>query len=182
MFATYWVEVEMKRWLKKTWVKMGLSILIGLVFGFLVSEVSFRLTPDLNQLEPDRIEVVIPAGTAAKLAAGQAVAVPEEILFVIGDLLVVKNEDSVSHQLGPVWVPAQSSGVLQIGSDEKSITYQCTFTTSRSFGLDVQPAIDFWVRFQGILSVGLPTGVMLALYTLAVPSKPEELKAEDARS
>jgi hypothetical protein len=159
---------------------MGLSILIGLVFGFLVSEVSFRLSPDLNQLEPDRVEVVIPAGTAAKLAAGQPVTVPEEINFVIGDILVVKNEDAVSHQLGPVWVPAQSSGVLQIGNSDKNISYQCSFTTSRSFGLDIQPAVDLWVRFQGIISVGLPTGVMLALYTLAIPSKKEEPKPEDA--
>ncbi len=167
----------MRRWLHITWVRISLAILVGLVFGFLVSEISYQLSPDLNQLEPDRVEVVIPAGTAAKLAAGQPVTVPEEINFVIGDILVVKNEDTVSHQLGPVWVPAGSSGVLQVGGDQP-VTYQCSFTTSRSFGLDVQPALDLWVRLQGMLSIGLPTGVMLALYTLAVPYKKEDPDSE----
>lgn len=164
----------MKRWLHITWVRIGLSIVVGLIFGWLVSETSFQLSPDLNQLEPDRIEVVIPAGTSAKLEAGQPVSVPQSVTFVIGDILVVKNEDSVSHQLGPVWVPARSSGVLQVGSGDKSFTYQCSFTASRSFGLDIQPAINTWVRLQGILAIGLPTGVILALYTLAVPYKKED--------
>jgi hypothetical protein len=94
--------------------------------------------------------------------------------FVQGDVLIVRNQDVVSHQLGPVWVPAQSSGVLQFGTSNQ-YTYECTFTRSRVFGFDVQPALTLWIRFQGIISVGLPTGVMLALYVLAMPrSKADE--------
>ena len=154
-------------------------MLVGILFGWVVSEASFLATPDPVQRDPHRVELVIPAGTADKIKAGQPVpSIPETMTFVDGDLLVVRNQDSTSHRLGPVWVPPQSSGVLQISSDS-SYTVECSFTSSRVFGLDVQPALTAWVRIQGVISVGLPTGVMLALYTLAMPGKKRALGQEE---
>ena len=161
----------MKTWLGKRWVQMSLLILIGLVFGWLVSELSFMASAERTQREPRRVELLIPEGTAEKIKAGLPVpAIPSNMTFSEGDLLVVKNMDLVSHQLGPVWVPAQSSGVLQIGG-ESSYTYHCSFTQTQVFGLEVQPALTASTRIQGILLVGLPTGVMLAVFSLAVPQK-----------
>ncbi len=168
----------MKTWFGKRWVRMSLMIVIGLIFGWVVSEVSFLASPDRTQREPRRIELLIPEGTAEKIKAGLSVpSIPTNMTFSEGDLLVVKNMDVVSHQLGPVWVPAQSSGVLQIGS-ESSYTYHCSFTQTQEFGLEVQPALTGWIRLQGIISVGLPTGVMLALYTLAIPEKKKDPTSE----
>jgi len=168
----------MKTWFGKRWVRMSLMIVIGLVFGWVVSEVSFLASPDRTQREPRRVELLIPEGTAEKIKAGLPVpSIPTNMTFSEGDLLVVKNMDIVSHQLGPVWVPAQSSGVLQIGS-ESSYTYHCSFTQTQEFGLEVQPALTGWIRLQGIISVGLPTGVMLALYTLAIPEKKKDPTSE----
>lgn len=168
----------MKTWLGKRWVRMSLMIVIGLVFGWVVSEVSFLASPDRTQREPRRVELLIPEGTAEKIKAGLPVpSIPTNMTFSEGDLLVVKNMDVVSHQLGPVWVPAQSSGVLQIGS-ESSYTYHCSFTQTQEFGLEVQPALTGWIRLQGIISVGLPTGVMLALYTFAIPEKKKDPTSE----
>jgi len=149
-------------------------ILIGLGFGWVVSESSFMATPDRTQREPQRVELLIPEGTAERIKEGLPIpSIPTNMTFSEGDLLVVKNMDVVSHQLGPVWVPPQSSGVLQVGS-ESVYTYHCSFTQTQVFGLDVQPALTDGTRIQGILLVGLPTGVMLALFTLAVPEQKKD--------
>lgn len=160
----------MSKWLQKTWVRMLGMIVVGLVFGGLVSEISFWTSSDLNNLKPHQVELVIPDGTAEKLKDGKPLSIPDTMNFVEGDVLIVRNQDVVSHQLGPVWVPAQSSGVLQIGQSN-TYSYECSFTRSKVFGLDVQPPLTIWMRLQGVIAIGLPTGVMLALYVLAVPRK-----------
>jgi hypothetical protein len=49
----------------------------------------------------------IPAGTAARLAAGERVDVlPADLDFALRDRLVVVNHDTVTHQVGPFTVPA----------------------------------------------------------------------------
>lgn len=169
----------MKNWWQKQWVRIAVMFAIGLAFGWLVSEASFFASPDRTQREARRVELLIPEGTAEKIKAGLPVpSIPNNMTFSQGDLLVVKNMDVVSHQLGPVWVPPQSSGLLQIGS-ESSYSYECSFTKSQVFGLDVQPALTLWIRLQGIISVGLPTGMILALYTFAIADKKKEDNKED---
>ena len=164
----------MKQLFARTWVRIVFMLLIGLVFGALVSEITFWLSPDLQSAKPHNKELTIPAGTAEKLKAGQPVlSIPETMAIVEGDILIVRNLDVVSHQLGPVWVPPQSSGLLQIGKQNK-YSYECTFTRNKVFGLDVTPPLTLWMRLQGMLSIGLPTGVMLALYVFAMPRKNPE--------
>jgi len=49
----------------------------------------------------------IPAGTAARLAAGERVDVlPADLDFALRDRLVVVNHDTVTHQVGPFTVAA----------------------------------------------------------------------------
>ncbi len=156
----------MAKYWKKTWVRMAAMVLIGLAFGWVVSEISFWSSSQNDDRQSHRVELVIPAGTAEKLKQGSPLSIPDKMNFVEGDILVVRNQDVVSHQLGPVWVPAQTSGVLQIGKSN-TYSYECSFTRSKVFGIDVQTPLTLWTRLQGIISVGLPTGVMLALYVLA---------------
>jgi hypothetical protein len=160
----------MRGWWKKIWVRMLTMIVVGLIFGGLVSEVSFLVSSDLNEFKPHQVELVIPEGTAEKMKAGKPLSITDSMSFVEGDVLIVRNQDVVSHQLGPVWVPPQSSGVLQIGSSNM-YSYECSFTRSKVFGLDVQAPLTLWMRLQGMVSIGLPTGVMLALYVLAAQRK-----------
>ena len=60
---------------------------------------------------PEGLErlVVIPAGTAERLAAGEDVALlPDDLRFRLRDRLVVVNDDLSSHQVGPfVVAPGQ---------------------------------------------------------------------------
>jgi hypothetical protein len=157
-----------------------ISILIGLVSAWIVSEVSYQLNKDpAARDEANRVELVIPAGTAERIANGEpAVGIPERMSFVEGDLLIVRNEDSVSHQLGPIWVPPQSSGVLQIAT-ASDYSYACTFSDTKVFGLEVHPQLTLEARIQGTLAMGLPSSVMIALYSfLVVPIKKKPELAE----
>ena len=90
---------------------------------------------------PQRIELVIPAGTADQIASGQAVpSIPTDMVFVVGDTLVVKNEDTASHQLGPIWVPPGTSASLNLDTANR-YSYACSFQPSRYLGLDVRSRV-----------------------------------------
>ncbi len=102
--------------------------------------------------------------------------------FVEGDILVVKNQDSVSHQLGPVWVPPLSNGVLQL-NQANNYAYTCSFQTSKVLGIEVLPRLTTQVRIEGMLAMGLPSSVMIALYSfLMFPLKPRNPVVEEAAS
>jgi len=158
----------MKMW-KAVILRLVFSLILGMLGAWGVNEISYQLLKDPNARDQARrIELVIPSGTAEKIAAGEPVlSLPEKMTFVEGDLLVVKNLDSVSHQLGPVWVPPQSSGVLEVG---KANTYQyaCTFQTSRLFGIEVKPNLTAETRIQGLVLMGLPSAAMLWLYSFLI--------------
>ena len=151
---------------------IGLRLLIvlalGAALGWFVSETSYQVLKTEVTRDPAVVELVIPAGTAAKVSGGQAVqSLPANMTFVQGDVLVVKNEDSSSHQLGPIWVPAGSSASLAL-KEANSYSYDCTFEPNKTFDLEVQPRLDTGTRLQGITFVGLPTAAMLFVYSLVL--------------
>jgi hypothetical protein len=161
-------------------IRVALAMTISLVGAWIISEVSYQLNRQPGSRDTaQRVELIIPAGTAAQVAAGQAPpGIPAQMTFLEGDLLVVTNQDSVGHQLGPVWVPPQSSGVLQIDT-ASDYSYSCSFTPKKYFDLNVLPRLTTAARVQGILAMGLPSGVMVALYSfLVVPLKKKESAAE----
>jgi xanthine/CO dehydrogenase XdhC/CoxF family maturation factor len=59
----------------------------------------------VDQPTPEVYTIEIPAGTAARLAAGGVVDLfPEDLDFKLRDVLVVVNHDDVAHTIGPVVV------------------------------------------------------------------------------
>lgn len=115
-----------------------------------------------------RIELVIPAGTAAKIARGEAQeAIPLNMVFVSGDTLVVKNEDSQTHSLGPLLIPAGASASLNLNQSE-SLALACSFQPGQYIGLDVREAVTLDTRLLGIFLAGVPLGIMLMLYSFIV--------------
>ena len=106
--------------------RIGISLVLGLLLAWALSEVSFLILKDKSDHAPQRVELVIPAGTADKVAQGQAVpSIPADMVFVVGDTLVVKNEDTTAHQLGPIWVPPGSSASLTLDQANK-YSYACS--------------------------------------------------------
>jgi hypothetical protein len=157
-------------------IRMVLGLLAGLAFAWVLSEATFLFLNDKETLqrEPQQIELVIPYGTAKHVEDGlYNQALPTDMIFVEGDILVVKNEDSVAHQLGPLWVPPSTSSVLSLDQADK-FSYECSFQPNKYQGLDVRKRVTGSTRFQGLLSIGLPTGMMLGLYSYLIPTRKRE--------
>lgn len=159
--------------LKRLLFSVGLALLIGV----LISEVPFLFLRETARA-PREIVLTIPAGTAQQIARGeQPPSIPENMTFVVGDRLVVKNEDSVDHKLGPLWIPANSSAQLPLDQEE-SFAYECTFQPGQYFGLDVREPLTPGTRLYGIFYVALPMAILIALYSfIFTPQKKEDAPA-----
>lgn len=150
--------------------RLAFSLLIGLVLGAVISEVPFLFLQETAR-PPQEIVLVIPEGTAEQVARGeQPPAIPENMSFVVGDTLIIRNEDAVDHKLGQLWIPASSSAQLSL-DQEQSFAYECSFQPGNYFGLDVHEPLTLGTRVYGVLYVGIPLGVLLALYSLVLPIK-----------
>lgn len=146
------------------------SLLFGLLVGIALSEITFVFLGRTAR-EPQTITVTVPQGTAELVARGeQPPTLPEGMTFVVGDVLVIKNEDAVDHQLGPLWVPAGTSGQLTLGKPE-SLAYECSFQADNYIGLDVYEPLTWGTRVYGILFAGIPMGILIALYASILPVK-----------
>jgi hypothetical protein len=153
--------------------RIVISMLIGIVLGVAISEFSFIFQHETAR-PPQDVILNIPAGTAEKVARGeQPPSIPEDMVFVVGDTLVVVNEDNVDHKLGQLWIPANSSARLAL-NEEQNMAFECSFQPGNYFGLDVRQALTMGTRIYGGLYAGIPLGIMIALYSFVVPEKKKE--------
>src|SRR5688572_20985642 len=87
------------------------SLVVGLVLGAVIGEIPFMFLRETAR-PPQEILLTIPKGAADQVARGeQPPSIPESMIFVVGDTLVVQNQDVVDHKLGlygslPVHLPA----------------------------------------------------------------------------
>jgi len=140
------------------------SFAVGILIAGVLAEGAFQFTKVTQDRAPKKIELVIPAGTAERVAQGQdPPGIPKTMVFVVGDTLVVRNQDSAAHQLGPLWVPPGTSASLSFDHTQ-SYAFACSFLTGKYLGLDVNEPITLSIRIIGILSAGVPLGLLLALY------------------
>jgi len=154
-------------------------MIVGLLIGAVITEISFLFLRETARV-PKVIELVIPEGTAEKVARGETPpTLPDSMIFVVGDTLLVKNEDKSNHELGPLWIPAGTSASLSLDTVQ-SYAYNCSFQPGQYFGLDVHEALTMGTRLYGISYSGLPLGIMIALYAIIMPAKkktpPESLE------
>ena len=113
---------------------------------------------------PKTIILDIPPGTSTKVAAG-TIVLPQDMIFVLGDTLVVNNRDSVAHTLGPLFLPPGSSSSI-ILNHIGNLSYVCSFQPTKYQGLEIQDALTLTTRFEGIIIAGFPLGILIALYSL----------------
>ncbi|NUM45727.1 MAG: hypothetical protein HUU38_13575 [Anaerolineales bacterium] len=150
-----------------------LAISFGFVFAF--SEIAYQLTRSDVDRDPQEVLLLIPAGTGEKVAQGEAEpSIPEEMTFVIGDTLTVKNEDNIDHQLGSLFIPAGTSASLPL-QQAANLEYECSFQPSQLFGLTVRQQATFNFRFFAIAYATPATAIFIFVYSLAVsPLKKKE--------
>jgi hypothetical protein len=151
---------------------------IGLGLTLLFNEGFFRLQRESHDRPPQEVVLLIPEGTSQRVAQGEPVpSIPEEMIFVVGDVLVVRNQDTESHQLGPLWVPALSSASLNL-DEPMQYVYKCSFQTSSYMGLEVKTPTTLGTRFQGLFLAAPATIIFLFLYSLLLyPLQPAAPKA-----
>ena len=153
--------------------RIVLSIAVGLVIGVILSEATFLFLGQTAR-EPKVITVVVPDGTADLVAHGeQPPSLPQDMTFVTGDTLVIDNQDSVAHQLGPLWIPAGTSGQLILGEPE-SLAMECSFQANKYIGIDIHDPLTLGTRVYGILFAGLPMGILIAVYAVIMPIRKDK--------
>ena len=144
------------------------SIALGIAIAIGINEFTFIFLKSDAGRGPQRIELIIPSGTADRISKGELnPSIPTNMVFVAGDTLVVKNQDDVNHRLGPLFIPAGTSASLTL-NDANNFSYQCSFQASKVFGIDVQEPVTSSTRIYGILIAGIPLGVMFAIYSLII--------------
>ncbi len=155
-------------------IRMLFFLGFGIILAAIFSEVTFRLQGDTTSRDPKTIILVIPAGTAAKVAQGQSM-IPAGQTFMVGDTLQVKNEDSVTQSLGPLVIPPGSSASMKL-DQVGSLSYTCSFEPTKYYGIEVQQGITLGTRLIASLVAGIPLGVLLGVYSLV--AKPLKLKTK----
>ncbi len=153
--------------------RLLLVFILSLGFVALFNEGVFLLQKDKNDRAPEKIQLVIPAGTNERIAAGEEIPdIPSEMVFVLGDELEVVNQDNISHQLGPIWVPPGSTARLVLEKAEK-LALSCSFQPGEYMGLDVRQPTTLSTRVTAVGLVTPATTALLFVYSLLVfPVKP----------
>lgn len=157
--------------------RFGLVFLLATIFVALFNEVMYLFQRDERDRPPQTLELVIPQGTAEQIAQGaEDVTIPDGMTFVVGDVLLVRNEDVVDHQLGPLWIPAGHSASMRFDTSDK-IAYQCSFVVGNYFGVDVLKPTTWSSRLIALAMAAPTLAMLLFVYSLAVkPVKPTEAK------
>lgn len=160
-----------------------LILVLSIAAVWLISEIGIRLQDESAARAPTTVELVIPAGTAERVAAGEdAPQIPAEMSFVLGDVLVLRNEDSVAHSLGPIYAPAHGSASMTLNQADH-FALACSFSTTQYLGLNVRPPTTLRTRLLGIAFAAPPTAAILFVYSLIVfPVKPTGSQAVAGRS
>ena len=84
-------------------------------------------------------EIVIPAGTQARLDAGERVEVLEtQIRVKVGETVRIRNDDAVDHVLGPYYLQA-GAALQQTYRTPQTIQYVCFVNPSEAISLIVEP-------------------------------------------
>lgn len=156
--------------------RIAISMLVGLLMGAVISEVSFSLLNNGQTRPPKTILLDIPAGTAARVARGiEDPSLPASMNFVVGDRITVTNHDNATHRLGPLVVPAGSSATMTLAT-ENGYNLLCSFQPSKYLSLSVLPPLTIWTRIAGIFEIGLNVGFLIAVYAVfAMPAAKKSL-------
>lgn len=138
---------------------LGVGAGVALAAGLNVASwVAFSDGP----IRPHRdVVLTIPAGTAARIAAGGAApALPGDLSAVQGDALVLRNEDVVAHHVDR-WEVAPGS-TLRVPLDRPAAgRFLCSFHPAGSLAVDVRPAPGPLSIGGGIALLGVPIGLVI---------------------
>jgi len=170
------------RVLPKILIRVGISLIMGVLLAWIFNELSYQFLKTDAAREPRIITLTIPPGTGSRVSQGDnEPSLPEGMGFVIGDTLIIDNQDDVNHQLGPVFIPAGARAKMDFKTAEK-FSYECSFVPDNTFGLDVQEPVTAQTRLLGAIFAGVPMGALIALYSTLLGSKASREGTSDQRA
>lgn len=155
--------------LKTLYIRRLIFIVALCTIGiFSINEFAFLLVNKEQDRAPTTIEFVIPEGTAEKVARGEEVAsIPAEMIFIVGDVLLITNNDTEGHELGPVFVPPGSSARMKLDEADK-FAMSCSFRPSKYLGLTIKEPTDLITRLEGLIFSVPATVAVVFLYSLVL--------------
>lgn len=93
-----------------------IAVLVATMIACAVAIAAMVLLTTGGGREPKSYRYVIPAGTQARLDAGEKLnVVPSRLVVHVGDHLLVRNRDSVPHHVGALYVDANGLIRLDFG-------------------------------------------------------------------
>lgn len=148
--------------------RLLIASLLAVVFVGLINEGAHLLFKDDTDRPPRTVEIEIPPGTAVKVSGGEQVpSIPEEMVFVVGDTLKVRNLDSAAHELGPLYIPPGSSANLRM-DDASRYVLGCSFQPTQYLGFDVRTRTTAKSRLEAFGLAAPPTAVFFFVYSLLI--------------
>lgn len=143
--------------------KTALLFLTGPVFMGALSILAWIVVGGGVLRLPQRIEFLIPQGTSVRIRAGEALpSIPAKSVFIVGDVLALRNEDDVNHQMGPFWIPAKTTLAVPL-NQTSTFNYLCTIHPSGYIGLEVRPSNSLLLTLAPTFAMGLPMGMALVI-------------------
>jgi hypothetical protein len=139
---------------------LAASLVLGFILGTLLTAVAWT-SFGVDQVAPPKdVQLVIPLGTAADIAAGRPARLPSQVTLVSGDRLVLENEDVVVHTLGGWQInPGQ---ILTIVADAPATdVFACTIHPSGSLGLVITPRPGLIDAILIVIMVSIPISLVL---------------------
>jgi len=152
------------------------SLIAGFVMGAVLVAVAWTAFGADLMAPPRDVQLVIPRGTAALLAAGQPSALPAQVILDQDDRLILINQDVVAHTLGS-WVIKPGSSITIDATSPIASVFTCSIHRSGSFGIIVQARPGWLDGIVIAILVSLPiSGVLFAGGTVyrSLDTDPEE--------
>jgi hypothetical protein len=154
-------------------------LVVSILVVLLISEGFYLLIRNDSERAPETIEITIPAGTADRIAAGGSGPELPNMVFVVGDTLLVHNLDNTSHELGPIWLPPGTTGSLALG-EANDFIFNCSFQNTKFLGLTVREATTWTSRLSALWYGTPPIWMFLLVYSFVLfPLKREDKNGED---
>jgi hypothetical protein len=117
---------------------LGLSALVVLAAGAL----TLLMTREPDPRSGIDHQFVVPAGTGSTLDAGGSVDIlPRDLEVHVGDRIVVFNEDTRSHEVGPWTVPAGDTFTFRFKAVGRYDSHCSLHSGGGRFFIDVLPAL-----------------------------------------
>ncbi|MFN8556160.1 MAG: hypothetical protein U0531_02000 [Dehalococcoidia bacterium] len=123
-----------------------------------LSVVWWAISVSAVERAPTEVPFTIPQGTSLSVQAGATPSwLPADLTFVQGDTLTLRNDDTATHQLGAVTIPAGGFATLRLDSAGSEF-FLCSIHPDGEIGLTVQPRPPLRDTLTPILLFGLPVG------------------------